>query len=684
MTGGNGGEEPRWFEGINGKHSRRLIASDSKVIKVLAGPGAGKTTCLKRRVIRLVDEKVATRREIFVGTFTRVIAKSLDDAFRPQTADGLDNDDRVTVATLHSHAARLLRENPDAAQGRKFRFLLDYEEKAMLYDISGRVPQFRNHNERFDELKKLQATWAERRTLDDARFGAAVEEWLRMHGGMLLGEVVHIATNAIQSGDLDPGRFKHVFVDEYQDLTQCEQVFVDLLVKNDGEGSIVVLGDNDQSIYGFRHNHPEGIEAFPSDDARKGVVEEVPLPDNFRCAKKIVTLANEIAAAAQSKKAAMIAASEEEGRVDFVRWDSLEEEIEGLAKVIEGRKDTNFLVLVTRQFIGYRLKRLLSDDAVTTFREEVLTVPFVRERFALATLLADESDAVSLRAWFAFHGKKPDNADNRNAEAYQSLHASGKQGLDLITGIADGGVPVTGEGRTNIIERSKSYLEFKKSAPADLKELLQALFDPAQAGAMPGRPIPAKETDAQKTGRERLEAQDRDKARGDLDLIRRSALHIMTTMEEPSLGAVIKELRYRIGTQAPLLDDDAVPRVRIMTLHGAKGLEEDAVIVAGVADEIIPGPPNPTGAANAKRVEEQRRLLYVAVTRAKKELVLSWSTSIASADTSSNAIVQKRILPPPRNGVLYRALTRTTLLPPSVTPPTRGSAWIKSELERSE
>jgi DNA helicase-2/ATP-dependent DNA helicase PcrA len=270
----------------------------------------------------------------------------------------------------------------------------------MLYDIAAKVPNFTTHAERDSELKKLQASWAHQRNLDDARFDAAVNEWLRMHGGMLVGEVVFLATTAIQNGALAPTRFPHVFVDEYQDLTECEQTFVDLLSTDDG--SILVLGDDDQSIYAFRFNHPEGLGTFPQDEARRANVQELALPYNHRCARRIVALANEIAAQAGSAKQPMLAQKASEGIVGYVLWPSLDEEIAGLADVVRSRADTKFLIMVTRQFIGYRLKALIGDDAVTTFREEVLSVPFVRERFAFASLLGNEDDAVSLRAWLAF------------------------------------------------------------------------------------------------------------------------------------------------------------------------------------------------------------------------------------------------------------------------------------------
>jgi DNA helicase-2/ATP-dependent DNA helicase PcrA len=670
-------DNPRWLEGISGANGKRLIESESTVIKVLAGPGAGKTTGLVRRVMRLVDlDLVDHRSEIFVGTFTRVIARSLNDAFLPPVPRAGIQDDPV-VRTLHAHAASLLRDNPQAVHGRAFRFLLEHEETVMLYDIARAVPQVPGQRDRERELRRLQAHWASRTDPEDERFAAAVDTWLRVHGGMLVGEVVFLATNAIMSGDLVPRQFRHVFVDEYQDLTECEQVFVDLLVQADG--SVVVLGDNDQSIYGFRYNHPEGISAFPSDDHRRRVVDDIALPTNFRSARNIVALANRIAAGAGSTKQAMVPFKAEEGNVTFVLWQTLDDEIEGLAEVIVARRNTRFLVLVTRQFIGYRVKALIGPDAATTFREGVLDSHFVRERFAFATLLADEQDLVSVRAWFALKGDEPNQEDHRNVDAYRNLIERGPVGINIFQDLADGTIPLQGSGRENIRRRAAKYLHEKGQLPLDdLVPLLEALFDPELVAGMPRRHRPANETQADRRTRERLEQEDREKATGDLDILRRASLQIAGAQENPTLKSVVERLRYRIGTGAPLLDEEGVPRVRIMTLHGAKGLEEDSVIVAGLADEIIPGPPDPRD--EAAHIAEQRRLLYVAVTRARNELILSWSTAMVAAQTFPNGIVRRATVLR-RDGVPYSSLTRTSLLPPQQERPQHGAVWKQQQAE---
>ncbi|WP_425155452.1 UvrD-helicase domain-containing protein [Candidatus Palauibacter sp.] len=122
----NANPEPSWLEGIEGEDARSLISSSAPLIRVVAGPGSGKTTCLKRRTERLVRGADVDGRTVFVGTFTRAIARELVEA--------LSQD--INISTLHSLAYGLLRKYPEARQGMRLRFLLEFEQGVLLYDIA--------------------------------------------------------------------------------------------------------------------------------------------------------------------------------------------------------------------------------------------------------------------------------------------------------------------------------------------------------------------------------------------------------------------------------------------------------------------------------------------------------------------------------------------------------------------
>jgi superfamily I DNA/RNA helicase len=362
-----GAEEPSWLVGIVGDDARSLIESDDDLIRVVAGPGAGKTTCLKRRIRRLREGDGVAADRIFVGTFTRAIANDL----RTELGDD------IQVSTLHSLAYGLLRANPSACQGMKLRFLLSYEEAVMLYDIAPLVDSSLDHNARKDGLRRLQSHRSQRKEFEDAVFAGAVRTWLQRLGGMLVGEVVYLATTALESEDIERGAFDHVIVDEYQDLTAAEQELVELVWSR--SGSLIVMGDNNQSIYGFRFNHPDGVNEFLERWTGEGAVD-LSFPDNRRCGDAILQVAN-LMIAESGGGDPMVPASGRPGNVDLVQWPSVSAEVAGIADHIRRHNEQSFLVLVPRRFLGYRLKDVLGDDARTSFHEEILRHPVAAEAF---------------------------------------------------------------------------------------------------------------------------------------------------------------------------------------------------------------------------------------------------------------------------------------------------------------
>ena len=167
-------------------------------------------------------------------------------------------------------------------------------------------------------------------------------------------------------------------------------------------------------------------------------------------------------------------------------------------------------------------------------------------------------------------------------------------------------------------------------------------------------------------------------ARRDLEQIRDSALAFRNELDNPELSKILDYLRYRIAMRIPLAETSRA-RVRIMTLHGAKGLEADAVVVAGVADQIIPGiAPKDLKEAQEKR-EEQRRLLYVSVTRARQELVISWPRSMEYKDATKNNVRIDQVWTR-TDGTQMVNLGRTSLLP-DIPQPLTGASWLKDRLK---
>lgn len=653
--------KPTWLDGISGEPVPLLILSNAELIRVVAGPGSGKTTGLKRRVQRLVLGDGVPPEKIFVGTFTRAVTKELTQELGMAIAAEPESKDQTAsleISTLHAQALRLIREYPISRADRSLRFLLSFEADAMLYDIGETVTDLDTQAKRKKQLKRVCAAWNKGTDLEQAGFSGAMNRWLRFHDGMLIDEVVMLARIGLDAGDVPTGQFDHVIIDEYQDLTAAEQRLVKKIWS--GSGSLVVLGDNDQSIYRFRDNHPGGILEFDQQwEGRK--VTDIPIPDNRRSGDSIVELANAMMAQAGSQKAPMIPRRGEPGELASIYWPSLSHEINGLAKYILHRKADRFLVLVPRRFIGYRLKAAVGSEAITSFEEEVLEIPLTQERFALLSFIANRTDRVSLRSLLGFHANGLDRADKRNTKAYQSIIPSGLWGKELLQAIVDGELKVKGDGSSHLRTRAFKTMEFLKTAPSDPVELINIVFNPELSTALKEREV-------------------RDKACVDLEHLRDAALKLLEQTKGENLQEVLDQLRYQVATRAQL-NEPKEARVKIMTFHGAKGLEADIVIVAGLADQIVPGGIDNKNPNEAKEIrEEQRRLLYVSVTRARRELIVSWPKTINYKDAGPNHV---RIDPKAVTTVNDQKsvkLGRTTLLPDGPEQPQPGKSWLQKKL----
>jgi DNA helicase-2/ATP-dependent DNA helicase PcrA len=243
----------------------QIASDDSRYIRVLAGPGTGKSFALKRRVARLLEGNIAPAR-ILPVTFTKVAAEDLQ---RELVNIGVPGCEEIRGSTLHSLGMRILsRQNVLAVTGRVARPLNRFEMEPLLYDLPA---GFGKKREREKRIRAYEAAWARlqhdepgfAQTPTDASFQRVLIAWLRFHEGMLIGEIIPELYRYLRNNPAAPERslYDHVLVDEYQDLNKAEQAVVDLLSTT---ASLCVVGDDDQSLYSFKHAHPEGIRTFPA------------------------------------------------------------------------------------------------------------------------------------------------------------------------------------------------------------------------------------------------------------------------------------------------------------------------------------------------------------------------------------------------------------------------------------
>jgi len=219
-----------WADGLDPKSTAYRIAADvSSKVRVLAGPGTGKSFAIKRRITRLLEDGEDPKKMLAV-TFTRMSAADLVRDIRSLGVAGTDD---VRVRTLHSECFRILGMNGVIGiTGRHPRPLAAFEFEPMLADVraaaSGRDMR---------KMRKLvagyEAAWARLqhehpgtpRTAEDQTFEDALVDWLKFHRAMLLGELVPFAYKYLRDNPAAPelSEYSHVLVDEYQDLNKAEQ-----------------------------------------------------------------------------------------------------------------------------------------------------------------------------------------------------------------------------------------------------------------------------------------------------------------------------------------------------------------------------------------------------------------------------------------------------------------------------
>ena len=601
-----------WNDGLQGA-ALDIAGTDSTPIRVMAGPGTGKSFALKRRLTRLLEEGTQPK-SILVVTFTRTAAADLVQEISDLGVEGCED---IVASTLHSFCFRLLaKQAVFEFNGRTPRPLislaksgvLHFESAPLLEDLNNQA-LFGNKRDRTKRIRAFEAQWARLQTDDpgwaadpaDAAFHQALSAWLRFHECMLIGELVPEALNYIRNNPASTvvAAYEHVLVDEYQDLNKAEQVLIDHLASG---GALGIVGDVDQSIYSFRYAHPEGIEEF--DSTHTGTDDHL-LEECRRCPRRVVAIADHVIQGNHPPGTGprLLPRDENpEGEVHIVQWSSMDEEVAGISTLVESLIEGgdyeagDILILCPRRLIGYAIRQELLEAEVPVhsfYHEEALEEDEAKEAFSYLTLAASPRDRVSLRyllgcksnSWLANQYKLVrEHCEQEGDHPWDTLEALEANELSL--------------GRTREIVAQFVQIKDLLSNLDDLEveELIDELFPEDEEWA---------------------------------SVIREMALLGIEDHELESAKDLLNYMRTKI-TQPEM--PEAGEFVRIMSLHKSKGLTAKAVIVCGCIEGLVPFRKDDIPAAEAEQLlREQRRLFYVAITRCTQYLAVSSFARIESS-----------------------------------------------------
>lgn len=607
-----------WDDNLDPDSVAYAIAADqSRFIRVVAGPGTGKSFALKRRVARLLESDIAPER-ILPVTFTKVAAEDLQ---RELISMNVPQCGELRGSTLHSLGMRILsRQNVLASTGRVARPLNRFEMEPLLYDLPN---SFGNKREREKRIRAYEAAWARlqhevpgfAQAPADRTFEKALISWLCFHEGMLIGEIIPELYRYLRNNPAAPERslYDHVLVDEYQDLNKAEQAVVDFLT---GDAALCIVGDDDQSLYSFKHAHPAGIRTFTH--SHLGATDHQ-LLECHRCPTGVVSVANALIEHNEDRDPRQLTAilGKGAGEMQIVQFADVHHEAAGIAAFIDdqinrlGRHPGEILVLAQRRVIGNPIHDALRARGIPSksyYQETELDSQVAQERIAIFKLFVNRADRIAFR-WLLGQG-----SNDFRAGAYARLRAhcedTGDSPWDALTKLSlkEIELPYCKQlvARFHAIQNELQYLQENSGVTDFVSRWLRNEFVLA----------------------------------GELKLL---VARVVADAESPKdlLSRVIEEVSQ------PEIPPD-VTEVRIMSLHKSKGLSSPVVVIAGCVDGLLPAEPEPGVPLTERRamMEEQRRLFYVGITRVKADpasnrpgvLLLTGSRTMTLADAMQSGI----------------------------------------------
>lgn len=577
-----------WYDGLS-PEQRDAVSHWGSSARILAGPGTGKTRCLIQRVAFLLQEKKIPKEQITVITFTRAATKELKDRLIQDLQ--IPEHDLPYVSTLHAFALKVLMQNhPYASLVQPLRVADDYEEEFVI------LPELANmlgvkRKSTTEMLHAFEALW---HTLtqdqlsgnhDNQRFEESLRNLAEFYGFTLRSELIFKLKKLLEENPIivEELCIKHLLVDEYQDLNYCDQQVIATLEKFGA--AIFVTGDDDQSLYNFRHAYPDGIRNFVS---QRPIAGDYSITMCHRCAGKILQIASALIAQDPNRvhKHDLVTSNSSNGAVHVLQFKDSDSEAKGIAlickKYVEEKlvKAREILVLLSSRSLASNIHKAIEKvglDAVVLNPILPLDEETGRLIYCILRLLVENHDSLALRTWLSLQkGIGPETLNDLRSYCQQ-------REVTLWDGSNEISENSTGIRTASIIKKHFDLLKKDLTKLSELPTLKDILDQIANADSQNKK--------IQNT-------------RKFLDGV------IADSHVEDLKGLILALQTIDLKAEARMAGD----QIRIMTMHQAKGLSSELVIIPALENDLLPGmfPP-----------DVSRRMLYVAMTRARSTLIMT-------------------------------------------------------------
>ena len=644
------------YDTLNKEQKEAVLHTEGPLL-LLAGAGSGKTRVLTHRVAYLIDELGVNPWNILAITFTNKAAQEMRERVDQIAGFGAD---QVWVATFHATCMRILRRHIDRlGYDTNFTIYDTDDQKTVIKQVCKRLNiDTKMYKERTllseissakDELVDVREF--EVKSVGDYRKSVTAKVYREYQDTLKKSNALDFDDIIVKTVELFKScpevlynyqeRFRYIMVDEYQDTNTAQFELIRLLA--DGYRNLCVVGDDDQSIYKFRGANIRNILDFEKVYPDAKVIK---LEQNYRSTQNILDAANAVIRNNRGRKEKALWTEKGAGsRIHFRQFDNAYEEAEYIADDISDKVNKNGVAYADCAVL-YRTNaqsRLLEERMV------VEGIPYhvvggvnfyarqeIRDILAYLKTIDNGRDEVALRRIInvpkrsigaASLEKVADYAQMKDITLFDALCEA-----DQIRGLGRAEAKI--RGFVNLIEVLRSGLS-SYTLPDLIKSLLERI-DYA----------------------EYLRDQDEESAEdrlGNVDELITKAAVYEETHDEPSLSEFLEEIMLVADIDNV---EDGDNRVLLMTLHSAKGLEFPVVYLAGMEDGLFPGFMT-IASDDPLEIEEERRLAYVGITRAKEDLTLTCARSrMLRGETQYNPVsrfvreipkeLMDNILPPSR------------------------------------
>lgn len=610
------------YDKLNEQQKEGVFTTEGAVL-ILAGAGSGKTGVLTHRIAHLIDDLGVNSYNILAITFTNKAAKEMKERVDRLVGMGADS---AWIMTFHAACVRILRRYIcRIGYDNNFTIYDTDDQKSVIKDILKRKnldpKQYKDRtilsviSNAKDNLispdDMYQSSGGNYNTMKTAEIYREYQEQLKKNNAVDFDDIIGLTVKLFNE-DKEVLRyyqelFRYIMVDEYQDTNRAQFNLIRLLAG--GHGNLCVVGDDDQSIYKFRGADINNILDFEKyfNDAKI-----IKLEQNYRSTQKILDVANEVIKNNAGRKDKRLWTSVKDGtKVIFNVYENGYEEARGIAEDIahrhlHDRKDySDFAILyrtnaqsrsleekLIEKNIPYRIYGGINFYARREIKDILAylkTIDNARDDLAVKRILNVPKRGIGA----ASVAKVDDYAYENDITFYVALRqAKEVPGLQRAVSKVEGFVT-----QIEVLKSKSQYIGVGKLIEEIIETVGYSDYIDAES-----------ESDEQATER-----------RQNIDELISKAVQYEETVDEPSLSGFLEEVA--LVADIDNLDENN-DMVSLMTIHSAKGLEFPIVYLAGMEDGLFPSYMS-ISTGDESDIEEERRLCYVGITRAKETLIMS-------------------------------------------------------------